>query len=39
MIIKYKTTKEVIDKLTFIKEKYNSNKEVEIDIDINPIKL
>ena len=39
IIIKFKNTKEIIEKLNFILNKYNSKKNIKIDIDINPKKI
>ena len=38
IILKYKKTEEIINELLFIRDKYLNNK-VNVDIDINPIKL
>ena len=39
IIIKFKNKMKIIDKLSFILNKYNSKKNVKIDIDINPKKI
>lgn len=39
VIIKYKNSLSIFPKLEFIKEKYKTNNRIQIDIDINPIKL
>lgn len=39
IIIKYKTTEKIIEKLKYINEKYIEKKQVLIDIDLNPYKI
>ena len=39
IIIKYKKINTIKDNLTFIKEKYMNNKDIDIEIDNNPIKI
>lgn len=39
IIIKYKNTDEIIDALCFINEQYKSNNKVNVDIDLNPIRV
>lgn len=39
IIIKYKNTKDIINTLRFIRTKYQNNKKINIDIDLNPIRL
>ena len=39
IVIKYKKTDLLIDKLKFIDEKYIDSKDVLIDIDLNPYKI
>ena len=39
IVIKYKKTDCLIDKLLFINEKYIGNKDVIVDIDLNPYKI
>ena len=39
IVIKYKTTSKLMEKLQFINEKYIDNKDVLIDIDLNPYKI
>lgn len=39
IIIKYKNTKVILDKLEFLLNKYVNNRKVKIDVDINPKKI
>lgn len=39
VILKYKNTKEIIQKLKFIHEKYKTNNGVRVEIELNPIRL
>lgn len=39
IIIKFKNTKEIIKTLQFIREKYRTNTKVNIEIELNPIRL
>ena len=39
IVIKYKKTDCLIDKLLFISDKYIDSKDVIIDIDLNPYKI
>ena len=39
IVIKYKKTIELVDKLSFINSRYVDNKDVLIDIDLNPYKI
>ena len=39
VIIKYKNTKEIIEHLIFINDKYKSNSKVSVQIDLNPVKI
>jgi len=39
IIIKYKNTKELYEKLCFIREKYLETRKVKIDIDLNPMQI
>lgn len=39
IILKFKTTKEIIESLKFIREKYRSNTKVRVEIELNPIRL
>ena len=38
IIIKYKNINEIYDNLLFIKNKYITNKKINIEIDINPLR-
>jgi len=39
IILKYKNTKDILENLKFIVDKYKSNKNVNIDVDINCLKI
>ena len=39
IVIKYKKTELLLDKLNFINSRYVDNKDVLIDIDLNPYKI
>ena len=39
IVIKYKNTLELVDKLDYINNRYVDNKEVFVDIDLNPYKI
>lgn len=39
IIIKYKNTKEIYEKLVFIKEKYLETKKMKIEVDLNPFQI
>ncbi len=39
IIIKYKNTKEIIEYLRFINTKYKTNRQIKVEIDLNPIKI
>jgi primosomal protein N' len=39
VIIKYKRTELLVDKLDYINNRYVDNKDVLIDIDLNPYKI
>lgn len=39
IIIKYKNTKELYEKLCFIREKYLETRKIKIDIDLNPMQI
>ena len=39
IIIKFKNTKEIIETLRFIDNKYKTNNKIKVEIDLNPIKI
>lgn len=39
IIIKYKNTKEIYEKLVFIKEKYLETKKMKVEVDLNPFQI
>ena len=39
IILKYKSTKDIMDALKFVKNMYNKTNSINIDIDINPLKI
>ncbi len=39
IIIKFKNTKDIIDYLIFINNKYRTNNKVTVEVDLNPVKL
>jgi primosomal protein N' len=39
IVIKYKKTDDLVDKLDYINSRYVDNKDVLIDIDLNPYKI
>ena len=39
IIIKFKNTKEIINTLTFVNDKYKTNNKIMVEVDLNPVKL
>ena len=39
VIIKFKNTKEIIDSLRFVDNKYKNNNKVKLEVDLNPSKI
>ncbi len=39
IILKFKSTKEILKELKFVQEKYRTNHKVKVEIDLNPIRL